>query len=215
MESLASTEIIHRWRSVPTTIAADVDQGQCLLDGAIRPLRGARVPVRLFGRAVTARCDPPDISPVLKAVALLNAGDVLVIAASGDAKTAMIGDILGGYARSRGCVGVICDGAVRDAGELATWQDFPVFCRSVIPRGPRIGQAGDVNVPVNISGRIVYPGDLLIGDDDGLVAFRPDRAAELIDAAEHKMATERTWREALARGTDLLSLFGLSAGRSE
>src|SRR3546814_2050700 len=69
---------------------------------------------RLFGRAVTAMCEPPYFGAVVQSLDVIRAGDVLVIAANGDCRNAMIGEILGGYLRGRGCAGILCDGAVRD-----------------------------------------------------------------------------------------------------
>lgn len=204
--------VIERWRAVPTAIIADIDAAGCLLDSAIRPLRGVTSPVRLFGRAVTAHCHAANIGPVLHAVAIVGAGDVLVLAANGDTAFAMIGDIFSGHARSRGGVGLVCDGAVRDTGELAHWNDFPVFCRSVRACAGVIGDGQAVNVPVIVGGRLVNPGDLVIGDDDGVIVLSPQRAVALIDAAEAKMARERSARDALASGTDIRKVFGATAG---
>ena len=95
-------------------------------------------------------------------------GDVLVISAGGIAHTAMIGGILGGYVRQKGGVGIICDGAIRDVAELAAFDDFSVFTRFVTARGPTSADRGSVNTPVLFGGQEISPGDLILGDDDGL-----------------------------------------------
>lgn len=130
---------IERWRECPVAIAVDLGSDVGQIDPAIRPLCPPGRQPRLFGRAVTALCEPPDFGAVLYALDLIEAGDVLLIAAGGHAGTAMIGEILGGHVRRRGGVGIVCDGAIRDVGTLATWADFSVFTRGIIPRGPSSG----------------------------------------------------------------------------
>ena len=209
---LSLPAVIERWRAVPTTIIADIDTGGRLLDTGIRPLPGSSSPVRLFGRAVTAQCESANIGPVLHAAAIVQAGDVLVIAAQGNTAFAMIGDIFSGYARSRGCVGLVCDGAVRDTGEIAHWDDFPVFCRSVRARAGAVGDGRAVNVPVTVGGCDVNPGDLVIGDDDGVVVLSVQQAIAMIDMAEARRRAERSARAELTSGKDIRQVFATSAG---
>src|SRR5215207_3230780 len=113
-----TTSAIDRWREVPSAIAVDLDLEPGQIDPAIRPLLPPGQQPRLFGRAVTVQCEPPDFGAVLHALEVAQPGDVLVIAAGGDAHTAMIGEILSGHLRSRGAVGLVVDGAVRDVATL-------------------------------------------------------------------------------------------------
>ena len=115
---------LDRWRAIPVAVAVDLGRDVGQLDPRIRPLRPAGRQPRLFGRAVTALCEPPDFGAVLHALELIAPGDVLVIAAAGHAETAMIGEILGGHLRRLGCRGLVCDGAVRDVATLAGWDDL-------------------------------------------------------------------------------------------
>ena len=169
---LTSAEV-EAWRGVPVAIAVDLGRDIGQIDPAIRPLNPPGKQPPLFGRAVTALCEPPDFGAVLHALDIVGPGDVLVIAAAGNSEFAMIGEILGAQVRRRGGVGVVCDGAVRDVATLAAWPDFSVFARFVTPRGPTSMERGSVNLPVVVGGRLVTPGDLVIGDDDGLVALSP------------------------------------------
>lgn len=204
---------IDRWRSVPVALAVDLGRDVGQIDPAIRPLQPAGRQPRLFGRAVTASCEPPDFGAVLQALELVGPGDVLVIAAGGHAETAMIGEILGGHLRRLGCRGLVCDGAVRDVGTLAGWADFSVFTRWVTPRGPASAERGAVNLPVVVGGRLVSPGDLVIGDDDGLAALTPAAIRGRIGAAEAKLALEAEWEASLASGRSVLDTFGLAPAR--
>lgn len=203
--------VFERWRAIPVAIAVDVSKGTCQIDPALRPLCPAGQQPRLFGRAVTVRCEPPDFGAVLYAIDLIQPGDVLVIAANGDAETAMIGEILGGQLRRRGGCGIVCDGAVRDVAQLAVWTDLSVFSRSITPRGPVAMERGEVNATVSIGGRLVSPGDLLIGDDDGLVALTPADISRYIGDAEAKQALEETWQASLESGRSVRETFGLPA----
>lgn len=177
---------IEAWRSVPVAVAVDLARDIGQIDPAIRPLNPPGRQPALFGRAVTVLCEPPDFGAVVHALDIVGPGDVLMIAAAGNSEFAMIGEILGGHIRSRGCVGVVCDGAVRDVATLASWPDFSVLARFVTPRGPASAERGSINVPVVIGGRLVTPGDLIIGDDDGVVALSPSSIRSRITDAKEK-----------------------------
>ena len=203
-----------RWRKIPVAVAVDLGSDADQIDPAIRPLMPAGQQPRLFGRAVTALCKSPDFGAVLHAADLIAPGDVLVIAAAGHAETAMIGEIIGGYVRRRGGVGLVCDGAVRDVGTLANWADFPVFTRFITPRGPLSAERGAVNVPVVVGGQLITPGALVIGDDDGLVALSPATVRDRIGAAEAKLAREAEWEASLGSGQTVRETFGLPVPRA-
>lgn len=202
-------EDIEAWRGVPVAIAVDLTRDIGQIDPAIRPLNPPGRQPTLFGRAVTVQCEPPDFGAVIHALEVAGPGDVLMIAAGGNAEFAMIGEILGTHLRNRGCVGLVCDGAVRDVATLASWSDFSVYARSVTPRGPASAERGKINRPVVIGGQIVAPGDLVIGDDDGLVALSPSILGTRIQAAREKMAREATWIADLASGRAASEVFGL------
>ncbi len=201
---------VARWRRIPVAIAVDLSHAACQIHPGIRPLCPPGRQPRLFGRAVTARCVPPDFGAVLHALDLVKPGDVLVIAANGHAETAMIGEILGGHLRRLGGTGLVCDGAIRDVAELANWTDLPVFTRAITPRGPTSAVAGGVNESVMIGGRLVSPGDLLIGDDDGLAALTPAEIRSYIKDAEAKLDREAAWQASLAAGRTVAETFGLA-----
>lgn len=77
------------------------------------------------------------------------------------------------YCRNRGIKGIVCEGAIRDRGGLAAMEDFHVYARSATPNGPYKNGPGEINVPVVIGGKLVYPGDIVVGDDDGVLFIRP------------------------------------------
>ncbi len=200
---------IARWAPVPVAVAVDLGRDAGQIDPAIRPLRPAGMQPRLFGQAVTVRCNAPDFGAVLHALDVILPGQVLMIDAAGHRDTAMIGDILSGFLRQKGVAGLVCDGAVRDAATLGGWDDFSVFSRWITPRGPTGADQGAVNLPVVIGGCRVSPGDLVIGDDDGLVALSPMFVRARIGDAEAKLVREADWISGFASGKSAAEVFGL------
>ncbi len=205
---------IDAWRPVPVAVAVDLVRDDGQIDPDVRPLNPPGRQPRLFGRAVTALCEPPDFGAVLHALDHITPGDVLMIAAAGHRETAMIGEILGGHLRRRGAAGLVCDGAVRDVATLSGWPDFSVFTRFVTPRGPSGVERGSVNAPVTIGGRRVTAGDLVIGDDDGLVVLTPALARSRIRDAEAKLALEADWLANLANGQSVRQTFALAPAKT-
>lgn len=201
---------IARWADVPVAVAVDQCREGGQIDPAIRPLRPAGQQPRLFGQAVTVRCEAPDFGAMLHVLDVIRPGQVLMIAAGGHRDTAMIGDILSGHLRAKGAAGLVCDGAVRDVATLAGWDDFPVFTRWITPRGPTGADRGAINGPVVIGGCTVHPGDLVIGDDDGLISLTPALVRSRIADSEAKLARETVWIRALAEGRAAADVFGLA-----
>ena len=201
-------DLLDRWRAIPVAVAVDLAPAQ-QISPHIRPLRPAGRQPRLCARAVTVHCIAPDFGAVLHAIGQTGPGQVLVIAAAGHVANAMIGDILGGQLHLQGAAGILCDGAIRDTATLANLENFAVYSRHITPRGPIGAAQGAVNVAVSFGGCIVQPGDLILGDDDGLIALPVARLAELIDAAEAKLLLEAEWSRRLAAGDAVSSIFGL------
>lgn len=143
---------------------------------------------KLVGTALTVKSRPGDNLYIYKALTLLQPGHVLVIDAQGDTSNAAIGELIKLYALQRGCAGFVIDGAIRD---VAAFADTPCYARGVVHCGPYKTGPGEINVPVSVGGMIVNPGDLLVGDEDGLVAF-PQAIAEQVIAAAARHAEHET-----------------------
>lgn len=201
--------LLARWRTIPVAVAVDLAPAERQISPAIRPLLPPGRQPPLFGRAVTAICAPPDFGAVLMALQKVGPDEVLVIDAGGHADHAMIGDVLGGDLRRRGAAGIVCDGAVRDVAELAGMEGLSVYARSITPRGPTGAARGVVDGPATIGGCRIMPGDLLIGDGDGLVALPPDLLESLIGPCEAKLAKEDEWRARLAAGESVTTIFAV------
>jgi len=199
------------WRDVPVALVVDCAPGARQIDPAIRPLRPAGRQPRLFGRAVTVRVSPPDFGAMLYVLDVVQPGDVLCVDAGGAAETAMIGEILSGHLRRRGVSGLILDGAVRDVAMLASWDDFAVFARHITPQGPTGAAGGTINAPITLGGAVIEPGDLLLGDDDGLVCLPPLTVTGGLGPVADKAAKEAGWEARLAAGDSAAQVFGLPA----
>jgi regulator of RNase E activity RraA len=153
----------------------------------------------MAGTAVTARSRGGDNLTYLRALEFCRPGDVLVIEAGGDLANAVVGGILTFYADRIGLAGVVIDGAIRDVAEIRS-RDFPVYARGVTHRGPYKDGPGEINVPVSVGGMVVNPGDILVGDQDGLLAIPPQDAAELIVKARGVLEAEAKTMQAMREG---------------
>ena len=153
----------------------------------------------MAGTAVTVKTRGGDNFTMMRAFEFCRPGDVLVIDAGGDVTNAVIGGILSFYAATIGTVGVVLDGAIRDVAEIRA-RDFPVYARGVNHRGPYKDGPGEINVPVSVGGMVVNPGDIVVGDQDGLMAFARDEAELLIEKAHAHLATEARTIQAMKEG---------------
>ncbi|WP_322063271.1 RraA family protein [Paraburkholderia sp. J63] len=143
---------------------------------------------KLVGTALTIKCRPGDNLMVYKALTLLQPGHVLVIEGGGEPHNALVGELIKLHAEKHGCVGFVIDGAIRD---VAAFEDFPCYARSVTHRGPYKDGPGELNVPVSVGGQIVNPGDVVVGDEDGVVCFAQADAEQILSlAAKHKVKEE-------------------------
>jgi RraA family protein len=155
---------------------------------------------RLAGRALTVRTAVGDNLFVHRALDEIFSGAVIVVDGGGFDGRALIGEIMAAIAKSRGAAGFVIDGAIRDAQSIAAG-DFPVFARSSIHLGPYKNGPGAINVPVSVGGMMVNPGDIVVGDGDGLVAFSPDIAADLLAATKKQGDKEAAMLQSVANGT--------------
>ncbi|AUL46485.1 methyltransferase [Bordetella trematum] len=155
---------------------------------------------KLVGTALTVKTRPGDNLMIYKAMMMVQPGHVLVIDAGGDLSNAVLGEIMKRYLQVHGCAGVVVDGAIRDVGAFEA-DSFPCYARGHSHRGPYKDGPGEVNVPVSIGGQVIQPGDLLVGDEDGLVSFPAEEAEALIAAARAHADKEARIMEEIAGGS--------------
>lgn len=156
-------------------------------------------PLTMVGTAVTVHCRGGDNLLPLRAFDYCRPGDVLVVDAGGDLSNAVVGGIITAGAAMLGLAGMVIDGAIRDVAEIRE-REFPVYARGVNHRGPYKNGPGEINVPVCIGGMVVQPGDIIIGDQDGLLAFPAAEAAQLIEKARQQYAKEEQQMQEILQG---------------
>src|SRR4051812_47202486 len=153
---------------------------------------------RLGGPALTVKCRPGDNLMIHKALDLAQPGDVIVVDAGGDLTNSLFGELMLSYAVTRKIAGIVLNGAVRDIDVIAAGS-FPLYAAGVTHRGPYKDGPGEINVPVAIDGMVIEPGDLILGDGDGILCVSYDATAAVLAAASEKQKVEAREIGAAAR----------------
>ncbi|WP_026641412.1 RraA family protein [Bordetella petrii] len=156
---------------------------------------------KLVGSALTVKTRPGDNLFIYKAMTLIQPGHVLVVDAGGELSNACVGEIMKRYLQQRGCAGLIVDGAIRDVAAFEN-DDFPCYARGHVHRGPYKDGPGEVNAPVSIGGQVIQPGDVIVGDEDGIVSFPASQADALVQKAREHAAKEERIMAEIASGAE-------------
>lgn len=189
-----SDDLLAGYRHISTSTLGHLTEAGYL--SGIRPLLPD---VQMAGNVVTVKLCPPDGGVLREALLLSQPGDVLVIDASDEEERACWGELRALAARVKGLAGVVVAGAVTDSRALRQL-GLPVFCKGVSAITTRtLGTAGAVNVPVTVAGVTVQPGDVAIGDDDGVFILSPSAARDWLEKAQHKELADTERRNALRR----------------
>jgi RraA family protein len=178
-------ELVEQFRDVVTAHLSDNMSRMCGTVG----LRRYNPRGKLVGTALTVRTRLGDNLMIHKALNHAEPGDVLVVDGGGDISQALVGELMMLYARTRGVVGFVIDGAIRDVAAFAN-SDFPCYARGETHKGPYKEGPGEIHVPVTIGGLVIHPGDIVVGDEDGVVALSPAIAPEVLAAARKQAERE-------------------------
>lgn len=178
--------LIEAFRGLPVANVADMMNRMFCLDARIRPINEQT----LLGPAFTIKSRPGDNLLLHKALDLAIPGDILVVDAQGDLSNAIMGELMVLWAKKRNLGGFIIDGAIRDAGTLKKI-DIPIYAAGITPAGPYKDGPGEINGSVVCGGVGINPGDILLGDEDGIVVIKPEDAAEILKKAEGKNEAEK------------------------
>lgn len=188
---MCDPEIIERLKALSTTVISDSMERVNGLRGiaaiAMTPYQFAQP---MVGQAFTVRTAAGDNLAMHQAMEIVGAGQVLAVAAGGDTERAITGEIMTQYAASLGVAGLVVDGAVRDSDTLRQ-RDFPVFAAGVNHLGPYKNGPGAIRCTVSMGGVVVHPGDILVGDADGVAVIPIGQAAAILKRSEAKEAEER------------------------
>jgi len=194
--------------------AATVHEAQGRTGVMLPYMRPTYPAARVSGPAVTVLCHPGDNLMIHASVEVCQPGDVLVVVTTSESNDGMFGDLLGTSCQAHGVVGLVIDAGVRDTAELTALK-FPVWAKAISPQGTVKASPGSVNVPVVCAGVVVNPGDVIVGDADGVVVVPRAAAAEVAKAAQQRVAKEEKTRERLAKGELGIEFYGLRAKLKE
>lgn len=175
--------------------------GDCIgraaaMDSRIKNLAAG---MKVIGPAFTVKVPPTDNLMIHKALALIQPGDVLVIDGGGNHSWALLGWLMVSMAIKLGVAAIVADGCVRDAQEIRG-SGFPLFCTGLSPNGPFKEGPGEINYPISCGGQVVEPGDMIIGDDDGVVVLQKELAETTIEKVYKVIEREENRLKNIAGG---------------
>lgn len=181
-----SSELINGFKDIPVANIDDCMNRTAAVDQSIKPYNKSNV----LGPAFTIKVPEGDNLMFHVAMDLAKPGDVIVIDAGGSLSRSILGELMITYCQSRKLGGVIVDGCIRDVDAISEL-DFPVYAKGVTPNGPYKNGPGEINTLVVIGGRPVCPGDIIVGDQDGIVIIKPEDAEELLIKAKEICEKEK------------------------
>lgn len=186
--------LVEAFAQIPSAIISDNLNRMVAAGPSVRPMHKGGT---LAGTALTVKTRPGDNLMIHKAADIAQPGDVIVVDAGGDLTNALIGELIISHARSRGVVGFVVNGAVRDMDVIAV-DDYPVYGAGVSHRGPYKDGPGEVNVPIALDGMVIEPGDIVIGDLDGVVCIPREEAESVLAASRAQQEKEAGIQAAIA-----------------
>lgn len=179
----------------------------CLMSAAMRPIAPGQ---KVCGQAVTSWNYPGDNLMIHVALDCAKAGQVLVLTNGGGSQGALWGDVACGFAKKKGLAGTVVHGATRDTDAI-TELGYPVWATAVSVEHPEKRGPGAVNVPVVVDGVLVEPGDVIVGDGDGVLVIPRALLQHTVEKAEARAAAERGFRQRIAGGERLMDILGMQA----
>lgn len=195
-----SADLVEQFREFATSNISDNMNRFGCLDWKIKPMNMLEN-IKLAGTAITVKTRMVDNLMVQKAIDVASPGDVIVVDTSENTSNAVVGEIMCRYAASKGIAGFIIDGLVRDIGVLRKMTDIIIYATGTTPQGPHQDGPGEINVPIACGGCVINPGDIIVGDEDGIVVVKPHEAQELISKVKKTMAKETAMLSQIKQGT--------------
>lgn len=190
-----SRELVEMLRDIPVANLDDCMNRTAAIHHSIRPMNKAK----LLGTAFTVKVAEGDNLMFHKAMDMAQPGDVIMIDAGGDPHRAIFGELMVTYCAKRGVAGIVVDGSIRDSEEISE-MDFPVYAKGITPNGPYKNGPGEIGGVISLGGIIVHPGDIVVGDADGVVIINPTEAEALAKKARDYNAMEEGIRKNIEKG---------------
>ena len=178
--------LVQQFAGLPVANIDDCMGRIAAMNYRIHPMNSAP----LLGTAFTIKVPEGDNLMFHKAMDLAKPGDVFIIDAGGNPSRSIFGELMVSYCRVRGIAGIVVDGSIRDSDTIQSMSDFSVYAIGTTPNGPYKNGPGEINTPVSVGGITVYPGDIIVGDSDGVIAIRPQEAEAILAATRQVQATE-------------------------
>lgn len=196
----------------PSCVVADSQERAGVMRSNLRPLTND---TRFVGPALTVRLEPGNQVDCLDALSVAQEGDVIVVDAAGETETSIWGGLMSGLCKMKGVVGAVIDGAMRDTDETRAL-GFSIFAKAIVPRSTHTPFSGrmepiEINVPIHCAGVLVSPGDLVLGDEIGVVVIPHEKALEVLEKAQAQAEQEERTRAKIRQGKtveELLAEFG-------
>ncbi len=197
--------LVEAFRALDVATVYEASGRKGFIENAIKPIaRG----VRICGPAYTVQCAPGDNLMLHKALQRAPADDVLVASVGGVYDFGYWGGLMATAAVTRGLAGLAIDGCIRDSAEIVK-MGFPIFCRGFCIKGTTKAVLGLINYPVNFGHATIFPGDLILGDEDGMVAVRPDECKEVLEKSLKRIESEKSKAKQLKSGVSSVELNAL------
>jgi len=183
----ADKALVEGFRGIPSSNINDMmNRLFCMREGITRM---GKHEAMMLGTAVTVHVPDGDNAFIHMALDIAGEGDVLIIDGGGCTSRSLMGEIMFTYAQNKKLAGIVADGMIRDVDSLYRL-DIPVYALGVTPQGPYKNGPGEINVPVSCGGQVVFPGDIICGDADGVVVIRKEEAEKVLEISQKKLAGE-------------------------
>ena len=193
-------DVMMQFKEIPASNVADVMERSCAMNPRIRLVSSPKAQM-MVGPALTIKARSGDNLALHAAIDMAQEGDVLVVSNEGDNTRALMGEIMMALLyHTKKAAGIILDGPIRDIDEIGKW-DFPVYATGTTPGGPYKEGPGEVNVPVACGGISVNPGDIILGDPDGVIVIPRKDAAQILEDARKFQEADEKKLEAAKNGT--------------
>ncbi|MDB6454244.1 RraA family protein [Falsirhodobacter sp. 20TX0035] len=193
-----SADLVTAFAKLPVANVSDSMHRMAAAGPRLRPMHREGV---LAGPALTVKARPGDNLMLHKAIDMAVPGDVIVMDAGGDLTNSLMGELMLAHAIKRGVAGFVLNGAIRDADELFR-VNLPIFAAGISHRGPYKDGPGEINVPIAIDGMVIHPGDLVLGDSDGVLAVPFEDAEDVLKRTQAKQDAETKQMAAIEAGTN-------------